>query len=327
VTRRREFITLLGGVATWPVLARAQQREPVRRVGVVMTLAADDPEAQARVTAFAQELQQLGWSAGRNLRIDYRWAAIGAERTRKATELLALNPDVIVALSSAVAGAFQQLTRTVPIVFAGVADPVGNGLVASLSRPGGNITGFTAFEYGISTKRLELLKETAPHLTHVAVVRDATISAGIGQFAAVQAVAPPLGVEVTPIGVGDTSEIEHNVAAFAAAPNGGLIVAAGSTGIHRDLFIRLAAQHRLPAVYPFGYYAKSGGLISYGPDSFDQFRRVAGYVDRILKGEKPADLPVQNPTKYELVINLKTAKALSLELPASVLARADEVIE
>jgi len=203
--KRREFITLLGGVATWPVLARAQQREPVRRVGVVMTLAADDPEAQARVTAFAQELQQLGWSAGRNLRIDYRWAAIGAERTRKATELLALNPDVIVALSSAVAGAFQQLTRTVPIVFAGVADPVGNGLVASLSRPGGNITGFTAFEYGISTKRLELLKETAPHLTHVAVVRDATISAGIGQFAAVQAVAPSLGVEVTPIGVGDTS--------------------------------------------------------------------------------------------------------------------------
>jgi putative ABC transport system substrate-binding protein len=326
---RRAFITLLGGAAAaWPLAARAQQTARARRIGMVTVFAADDPEAQARVTAFAQGLQELGWITGRNVRIDYRWAATDAERAQKSTaELIALNPDVIVAVASTIARISQQLTRTVPIVFVNAVDPVGAGLVASLARPGGNITGFTAFEYGISAKRLELLKEIAPRLTRAAVIRDAAVAAGIGQFAAIQAMAPSLGVEITPIGVDNPSEIERGVTAFAREPNGGLIVASGQTAFHRDLIIRLAAQHRLPAVYPFGYHANSGGLVSYGPDPVDQFRRAAGYVDRILKGEKPADLPVQNPTKYELVINLKTAKTLGLEFPPSVLARADEVIE
>jgi putative ABC transport system substrate-binding protein len=328
--KRREFITLLGGTAAaWPLAARAQQGERVRRIGVLMNLTADDPETLARVTAFAQGLQELGWRDGRNVRIDYCWAAGDAGRFHRcAQELLALAPDVTLASATPSVVALQQTTRTVPIVFVGVADPVGAGLVASLARPGGNTTGFSIYEYGISGKWLELLKEIAPRVTRVAVIRDHSITSGTAQFAAIQSVAPSFAVELSPVGVRDAGEIERGISALALAPNGGVIVTGSPlTGVHRDLIIALVARHRLPAVYAFRYFVTSGGLISYGPHIVDQYRRAAAYVDRVLKGEKPADLPVQEPTKYELAINLKTAKALGLEIPSSVLARADEVIE
>jgi putative ABC transport system substrate-binding protein len=326
--RRREFITLIGGAAAaWPLAVQAQQPERMQRIGVLMNLAENDPESQARFAAFVQGLQQLGWTNGRNVRIDTRWGASDADRFRRyAAELVTLAPDVILATSTAVVTALQQATRTVPIVFVLVIDPVGGGLVASLARPGGNTTGFSIYEYGISGKWLELLKEIAPRVTRVAVLRDLTI--GIGQLGAIQSVAPSFGVELTPIDVRDVAQLERAVAAFAHGPNGGLIVTASSwTVVHRELITALAVRNRLPAVYSFRYFATAGGLISYGPDSTDPYRRAAGYVDRILRGEKPADLPVQAPTKYELVINLKTAKALGLEVPPTLLARADEVIE
>jgi len=328
--RRREFVTLLGGsAAAWPLAARAQQPEQIRRIGALMNLAADDPESQRRVTAFVQGLQQLGWTDGRNVRIDFRWGAADAVRIRAyAAELVALAPDVILAAGALTLGPLQQASRTVPIVFAGVTDPVGAGLVTGLARPGGNATGFMNFEYGVSGKWLELLKQIAPPVTRAAVLRDSTIMASMSQFAAIQSVAPSFGVELNPIDTRQSDEIEHAVAAFAHGSNGGLIVVTGTSAIiHRDLIIALAARHRLPAVYPFRYYTSGGGLISYGPDAVDEYRRAAGYVDRILKGEKPADLPVQAPTKYELVVNLKTAKALGLDVPTALLARADEVIE
>jgi len=327
---RRQFIALLGGAAAaWPLAARAQQGERMRRVGVLMNLTAADDDASPRVTALAQGLQQLGWTAGRNVRIDYRWGAVDADRSRRyATELLALAPDVILASSSPAVAALQQATPTVPIVFVNIIDPVGAGFVDSLAQPGGNATGFISYEYGLSAKLLELLREIAPELKRVAVLRDPAIATGIGQLAVIQAAAPSFGVEVRPVGVRDADEIERAVTAFARSSNGGLIVTGSPlTALHRKLIIALVARHRLPAVYPFRYYPTSGGLISYGPDTTDPFRRAAGYVDRILKGEKPADLPVQAPTKYELVINLKTAKALGLEVPPTLLARADEVIE
>jgi putative ABC transport system substrate-binding protein len=324
---RREFISLLGGAAVaWPLAARTQQGERPRRIGVLMNLAADDPQGQARIAAFVQGLAQLGWTEGRNVRIDYRWGPGDAERYRRyAAELVRLAPDIILASASPTVAAFQQTNRTVPIVFASVIDPVGAGFVASLARPGGNATGFITFEYALAAKWLELLKEIAPGVTRAAVLRDPATAAGIGQFAAIQGAAS-LGVELSPIAVHDAGEIERTVAAFARGSNGGLIVVAGASG-HRELIIMLAARHRLPAVYPFRFDATNGGLISYGPDIVDQYRRAAAYVDRILKGEKPADLPVQAPTKYELVLNLKTAKALGLEVPPTLLARADEVIE
>jgi ABC-type uncharacterized transport system substrate-binding protein len=327
---RRAFITLLGGAAAaWPLAAGAQQGEQMRRIGVLAYWPAEDPEGQARLAAFAQALKQLGWSDGRNLRIDSRSTANADELRRHAVELAALAPDVLVgATGTATAAPLLQATRTVPIVFVTVIDPVGAGFVASLARPGGNATGFTMFEYGMSGKWLELLKEIAPRVTRVAVLRDPTIASGIGQFSAVQAVAPSLGVEVSPVDVRDAGEIERAITVFARGVNGGLIVtASGSALSHRHLIATLAARHRLHAIYAGRHYVTAGGLISYGPDLVDQFRRAAGYVDRILKGEKPADLPVQAPTKYELLINLKTAKALGLEIPSSVLARADEVIE
>ena len=328
--RRREFITLLGGAAAaWPLAARAQPRERMRRIGVLMNTAADDPEGRARLAAFLQELQQLGWTDGRNVRIDTRWGAGDAERFRRyAAELVALAPDVILAAGSPVMGALQQATRTVPIVFALVADPVGSGYVASLARPGSNATGFASTEFGISGKWLELLKEITPGVTRVAVLRDPTNALGIGQFAAIQSVAPSFGVELSPIDVRDAGEIERDITAFARSSNGGLIVPAGPlAALHRELIITLAARHRLLTVYPTRFFAAGGGLISYGPNTIDPFRGAAGYVDRILKGEKPADLPVQAPTKIELVINLRTAKALGLVMPPTLLARADEVIE
>jgi putative tryptophan/tyrosine transport system substrate-binding protein len=327
--QRRNFIALLGGAAAWPLAARAQQAAQTRRVGVLMNLAADDAEGLARVTAFAQALQQLGWTDGRNVRIDYRWAAGDPERfQRYAQELLTLGPDVTLASATPGIVALAQASRTVPIVFVAVIDPVGAGFVESLARPGGNVTGFGVFEYGMSGKWLELLKEIAPRVARVAVIRDQSLTSGTAQFAAVQSVAPSFGVELSPVGVRDAGEIERGVAGFARTPNGGVIVTGSPlTAVHRDLIIALAARHRLPAVYGFRFFATAGGLISYGPDIVDQYRRAAGYVDRILKGEKPGDLPVQAPTKYELVINLKTAKALGLEIPSSVLARANEVIE
>jgi putative ABC transport system substrate-binding protein len=329
--RRREFLTLLGGAAVaWPRAAYAQQADRMRRVGVLLNRAADDPEEQARVAAFLQQLQELGWTDGRNVRVDYRWAAADANRSRTyAAELVALAPDVILAAGSQSTAALLQTTRTVPIVFVNVVDPVGAGYVARLARPGGNATGFSAFEYSLSGKWLELLKEIAPNLTRIAILRDPAIAAGIGQFAVIQAMASPsLGVELSPIDVRDGGEIERDVAALAREPSGGLIMTASTvTVVHFKLIIMLAARHRLPAVYPFRYFVASGGLISYGPDPTDQFRRAAGYVDRILKGEKAADLPVQAPTKYELAINLKTAKTLGLTVSPSLLARADQVIE
>jgi len=330
--KRREFITLLAGASVaWPLAARAQQPERVRRIGVLMNLASDDAEGQARLAAFHQGLQQLGWTVGRNVQIDYRWGAGNADYIRKfAAELVALAPDVILTTGAVALGPLQQVSRTVPIVFVNVTDPVGGGFVASLGRPGGNATGFTSIEYGMSGKWLELLKEIAPRVTRAAIIRDPTFASGIGQLGAIQSVAPSFGVEVSPIGVDvrDVSGIERAITAFARSPNGGLIVTTNaSAAVHRDLIIALAARHRLPAVYPYRYYVTRSGLISYGPNTIDQYRRAAGYVDRILKGEKPANLPVQEPVKYELVINLKTAKMLGLEVPATVLARADEVIE
>jgi ABC-type uncharacterized transport system substrate-binding protein len=328
--RRREFITLLGSAAaTWPLAARTQQPDRVRRIGVLMNGAADDPEQQARLTGFLQGLQQLGWTDGRNVRIDTRWGAGDVERFRSyAAELVALVPDVILASGSPVMASLQQATRTVPIVFALVSDPVGSGYVASLARPGGNATGFASTEFGISGKWLELLKEITPGVTRVAVLRDPANALGIGQFAAIQSVAPSFGVELSPIDVRDAGEIERDITAFARSSNGGLIVPAGPlAALHRELIITLAARHRLLTVYPTRFFATGGGLISYGPNTIDPFRGAAGYVDRILKGENPADLPVQAPTKIELVINLKTAKALGIELPPTLLARADEVIE
>jgi len=328
--RRRDFIILLGGgaAAAWPFAARAQQRERMRRLGVLMNSTADDAVSQDRLTAFVQGLQELGWTVGRNLQIDYRWGAGNVERYRTfAAELVALTPDILVTVGAPAVEALQRATRTVPIVFTSVTDPVGGGLVASLARPGGNTTGFTLSEYGLSGKWLELVKEIAPRVMRTAVLRD-PVAVGIGQFAAIQAVAPSLQVELSPVDVRDAGEIERAVTAFAERPNGALIVTASAfTMIHRELIIALARRHQLPAVYPFRYYITGGGLISYGPDPIDLARRAASYVDRILKGESPADLPVQNPTKYELVINLKTAKALGLEIPPTLLARADKAIE
>ena len=327
---RREFITLLGGaVAAWPLAARAQQGERVRRIGVLLSTAADDPESSARTASFLKGLQQLGWIEGRNLRIDIRWAAGDAELYRKyAAELVALAPDVILASSSPTVAALQAATRTVPIVFAHAVDPVGAGFVDSLARPGGNATGFVLFEYGISAKWLELLKEIAPALKRVAVLRDSTTAAGMGQFGAIQSVAPSFGMEVNPVSLRDPGEIERGITAFGASPNGGLIITAAPLGtLYRELIIALAARHKLPAIYSSRFFAADGGLVYYGPDLTDQYRRAAGYVDRILKGEKPANLAVQAPTKYELAINLKTARALGITVPPSLLARADEVIE
>jgi putative ABC transport system substrate-binding protein len=326
---RRHFITLLGGAAAaWPLAARAQQGERMRRIGVLMTTAADDAEGQARIAAFLQGLQQWGWTVGGNVRIDIRFGADNATTRKHASDLATLAPDVILANSSAAVGSLLQATRTVPIVFAIVADPVGAGFVDSLARPGGNATGFTPFEYGVSGKWLELLKQVAPGVTRVAVIRDPTTAAGLGQFGAIQAVALSLGVEVSPINLRDAGEVEPGIAAFVRSSNDGLIVTGSPLALgHRDLIVALAARHKLPAVYPARFFVAAGGLISYGPDFLDQFRRAAGYVDRILKGEKPSDLPVQAATKYQLTINLKTAKALGLEMPATVLARADEVIE
>jgi putative ABC transport system substrate-binding protein len=320
--KRREFITLLGTAAAWPLAARAQQSQ--RRVGVLLPGAADDPAMEVRLATFLDELQQLGWTDGRNMRIDTRWEA-GPNR---AEELVALAPDVILASSSPMVAALERVTHSVPIVFANVIDPVGAGFVESLARPGGNITGFSAFEYSLSGKWLELLKEIAPNLTRAAVLRDPSAASGIGQFAAIQALAPrSFGVELTVIDSRDLDELKRSIARFAGEPNSGLIVTGSpSAAIHRHLIISLALQYRLPNVYPFRYYPGSRGLASYGPDVIAAHKRAAGYVDRILKGEKPADLPVQVPTKYLLVINLKTAKALGLDLPATLLARADEVI-
>jgi putative tryptophan/tyrosine transport system substrate-binding protein len=328
--RRRHFITLLGAAAAaWPLAARAQQTERVRRVGVLMSVAAEGPDGQPRLAAFLNGLQALGWTDGRNVRIDLRWGAGDAERSRNyVTELVALGPDVILASGDHPVMALQQATRTVPIVFAMVADPVGAGFVESLAHPGGNTTGFTLYEYNMSGKWLELLKEIAPGVKRVAVIREAGTAAGTGQFTGVQAGAPGLGLELSPIGVRDVGEMERAVAAFSRSPNGGMIVTGSAqAAVHRDLIVTLAARHKLPAVYVARFFVTAGGLISYGPDFLDEHRRAAGYVDRILKGEKPADLPVQAPTKYELAVNIKTAKALGLEIPPTVLARADDVIE
>jgi putative ABC transport system substrate-binding protein len=328
--RRRQFITLLGGAAAaWPLAARAQQAERVRRIGILLPAAADDAQYQARLGAFLQGLQQSGWSIGRNVQVDTRWATTDAAEIRKhAAELATLLPDVILAMGAASVGPLLQVTRTVPVVFPFVGDPVAAGFVDSLARPGGNATGFMTYEYSLSGKWLALLKEIASHVTRVAVFRDPADPSGIAQFGVIQAAAPSLGVEVFPVNVRDADEIERTIAAFVRSPNGGVITTS-VVGVsrHRDLIITLAAQHKLPAVYFDRSFVAGGGLISYGPDTVDQCRRAAGYVDRILKGEKPADLPVQAPTKYELVINLKTAKALGLDVPATVLARADEVIE
>jgi putative ABC transport system substrate-binding protein len=327
--QRREFITLLGGAAsTWPLAASAQQTERMRRIGVLLA-GVDDQEMQARVAAFIQALQQLGWTDGRNVRIEYRWAGGNVDDIRKyAAELVALAPDAILAGGSVGLPSLQQATRTVPIVFTQTPDPVGAGFVDSLARPGGNTTGFMSNEYGMGAKWLELLKEIAPGVTRVAVIRDAAISAGVGFFGAIQAVAPTFGVELTPVNVRDAGEIERAVTAFARSANGGLIVTGSAlTFVHSELIIALAARHKLPAVYFNRGIVSRGGLISYGNDIIDQYRLAAGYVDRILKGEKPADLPVQLPTKFELVLNLKTAKALGLTLPQALLARADGVIE
>jgi putative ABC transport system substrate-binding protein len=326
--KRREFITLLGGAAAWPLGARAQQSERVRRIGVLMYLPADDPEGQARLAALVEALKQLGCSDGRNLSIDTRWANADDIRSH-AAELVALAPDVLVGgTGTATAAPLLQATRMIPIVFVTVADPVGAGFVASLAEPGGNATGFMIFEYGMSRKWLEVLKEIAPRVTRVAVLRDPAVASGIGQFGAIQAVAPSLGMELTAVDLRDAGEIERAVTAFARRQNGGLIVTASALAfVHGDLIISLANRHRLPTVYWHRRRVAGGGLISYGPDTIDPFRRAAGYVDRILKGARPADLPVQAPTKYEVVVNMKTAKALGIEVPPTLLARADEVIE
>jgi putative ABC transport system substrate-binding protein len=326
--KRREFISLLGGAVAWPVTVRAQQ-SGMRRIGALMAATPDDPETQARLAAFAQGLQRLSWTLGQNVHVDYRFGGSDADSIRKHAEAqVALYPDVILANSSAAVSPLLKLTRSVPIVFTTVADPVGAGYVASLAHPSGNSTGFTNFEYAIGGKWLQLLKEVAPSVTRAAVLRESAIAAGPGQFGAVQTAAASLGVELHPVEAGDVSEIESGISAFADYPNGGLIVTGSpAASVHRALIIALAARHRLPAVYNAGFYVADGGLISYGPDFIDQFRGAAGYVDRILRGEKPADLPVQAPTKYETVINLQTARELALDLPRTLLARADEVIE
>jgi len=328
-TNRREFITLLGGAAAaWPFVAGAQQPERIRVIGVLISTAADDPEGQARIAAFRQGLQELGWTEGRNVRIDTRAAADADQFRTQAAELVALASDVILAATTPGVAAVQHATRTVPVVFVTVFDPVSAGFVSNLARPGGNTTGFALPEYGTTVKWLELLKEIAPGVTRVAVVRDPALVSGTGQLAAIQAVAPSFSVELNPVDARDPTEMERAIVAFARSANGGLIVTASPASVtHRKLIIALAARHRLPAVYAFRFMAADGGLISYGPNSIDPYRRAATYVDRILKGEKPGDLPVQAPTKYELVIHLKTAKAMGLTVPDSLLARADEVIE
>jgi putative tryptophan/tyrosine transport system substrate-binding protein len=328
--RRREFITLLGGAAAaWPLAAHAQQSKHMRRVAALMPYTANDPQAQNRNAAFLQGLQQLGWTIGQNVQIDYRWSEGKEDDTRKyAAELVALAPDVIFTSGSAAIGPLRRATRTVPIVFVLVPDPVGAGFVDSLARPGGNITGFTQFDYGIGAKWLEVLKEIAPNTTRAAVIRDPAITAGIGQWGAILSVSPSVAIEVSPVNLVDGGEIDRGLTAFARSPNGGLIVTGSALAVvHRDLIIALAARLRLPAVYYDRYFVTAGGLISYGSNNVEQYRLAAAYVDRILKGEKPADLPVQAAAKYELVINLKTAKALGLEVPPTLLARADEVIE
>jgi putative tryptophan/tyrosine transport system substrate-binding protein len=327
--RRREFITLLGGAAAWPLAARAQQPERMRRIGILLNAAADDPQFQTWVAAFKQALALLGWTLGRNVRIDTRWAGANPAEVRKhAAELAALAPDVILAGGATPAGPLLQATSIVPIVFTFGIDPVGAGLVDSLARPGGNATGFMSYEFSIGGKWLELLKEIAPGVTRVAVLRDATQAFAMSLFAAMQAVAPSLGVEVIPVNMRNAGEIEQSVETFARSPNGGLIPVGSAAAVrHRELILTLAARHKLPAVYWERFFVVAGGLMSYGPDLVEQFRQAAGYVDRILKGEKPADLPVQAPTKYGLVLNLKTAKALGLNVPPTLLARADEVIE
>jgi putative ABC transport system substrate-binding protein len=327
--KRREFIAGLGGAAAWPVVGRAQQTGPIRRIGVLMNRTADEPEASSLVGAFAQGLAESGWTIGRNVRIEYRWGANDPDLDRRyATELVAFAPDVILAAGTLSVAALQRVTRTLPIVFVTVTDPVGAGLVDSLAQPGGNTTGFMLFEFSLSGKWLELLKQIVPSVTRVAVLRDPANPPGNSQFAAIQAVAPSLGVEITPVGVRDASEIERAIAAFARPSNSGLIVTgSASASNYGETIIKLAARHKLPAVYPNRFSILAGGLICYGPDRIDQYRRAASYVDRILKGEKPTDMPVQVPTKYETVINLKTAKALGLDIPPTLLARADEVIE
>jgi putative ABC transport system substrate-binding protein len=327
--KRREFITLLGGaVAAWPLAAHSQQPDRMRLIGALIG-GADEPITRARYNAFLEGLKELGWTDGRNIRVEYRYGGGDLENTRRqAVELVALAPDVILVSGGQATERLLQVTRTVPIVFIFVPDPIGSGFVPRLSRPGGNATGFVQFEYSLSGKWLELLKQIAPGVTRVAVLRDPAQTAGIGQFAVIQSVAPSLGVEVSPINISDATEIERGISDFAREANGGLVISGSAVGFtHRELIATLAARYKLPAVYASRDYAASGGLISYGADFLDQYRRAAGYVDRILKGEKPADMPVQAPTKYELVINLKTAKALGLTVPPSVLTRADEVIE
>jgi len=326
--RRREFLGILGGAVVWPVASESQQAERVRRVGLLNILGPDDPEAQARRAVFEQTLEQLGWTVGRDLKIDIRQVGSDLDSLRRyAAELVALAPDVILTIGSVAVGPLQQATRTIPIVFVNAPDPVGAGFVQSMAHPGGNITGFSNFEYSMSGKWAELLKQIAPNVTRALVLRDPTSAAGIGQFAAVRSVAQSLGVELTPVNVRATDEIERNVAAFARSGNGGMIVTSGGTGARRELIIGLASRHKLPSVYPYRYYAIDGGLMTYGPNTLDPVRRAAGYLDRILKGEKPADMPVQAPTKYELIVNLKTAKTLGLSIPQSLLATADELIE
>jgi len=327
--KRRQFITLLGGTAAWPLAVRAQQPDRIRHIGVLMNRAVDNPEGQDRLAAFHQGLQELGWSVGRNVRIDTRWSEDNADRSAKySSELVALAPDIILAAGTLAVMALQRISRTLPIVFAVVADPVGGGFVDSLARPGGNATGFMVYEYSLAAKWLELLKEIAPSVIRVGVIRNAANPAGIAAFSAIQNAAQSLGVEVSPINVRDPGEIERSVTTFALSPNGGLVVTqTASATLYRDLIIAVAARRKLPAVYGNRYDVTAGGLISYAPDLVDQFRQAAGYVDRVLKGEKAADLPVQTPTKYQLMINLKTAKALGIEIPPTLLARADEVIE
>jgi ABC-type uncharacterized transport system substrate-binding protein len=326
--KRREFITFVGGAVAWPFVAHAQQ-PTTPLIGVLMNRAENDPEGQARLAAFLRGLQESGWDASRKVRVETRWGAddVGLER-KYATELVALSPDILLAAGTLGVTAVQSVSRTVPIVFAAVTDPVGGGFVDSLSRPGGNMTGFMIYEYSLGGKWLELLKQMVPGLMRVAIVRDTLNPAGVAMFGAIQASAQSFGVQVSPIGTQSAEEVERAIAAFARSPNGGLIVTpSASATVHRNLIVTLAARHKLPAVYPFRYIVTAGGLVSYGPDLVDQFRLAAGYVDRILKGAKPADLPVQAPTKYELVINLKTAKALGLDVPSSLLVRADQVIE
>jgi putative tryptophan/tyrosine transport system substrate-binding protein len=327
--RRREFISLIGSVAAaWPVGLKAQSTDRVRVIGILNTLGPDDPEGKARITVFEQALQELGWAVGRNLKIENREVGSDADHARRyAAELVALGPDAIFSIGNSPTATLQQATRTIPIVFVNVTDPVGAGVIQSMAHPGGNLTGFSNFEYSMSGKWAELLKQIAPNVTRALVLREYSSATGIGQFAVVRSVAQTLGVELTPSNVNDPDQIERNVATFARSGNGGMIVTTGGTAAHRKLIISLCARYELPAIYPYRYYAVDGGLISYGPNTHDPVRRAAGYVDRILKGEKPADMPVQAPTKYELVINLKTAKALGLTIPQSLLATADEVIE